>query len=118
MNNSDFIKLAKKKQMQTNEPVRLGISIHKVIHRWNGNDTRYFRLYLDDVEVTKNVAEILNYPLSKSSSSKLYGCVLVHGSNMDMAFALCNSFRAKTLHEYGDLFDNDYIYRGFNSWTK
>ncbi len=112
MNTKEFIELAKKKQMQTSDPVRLGVSLHKVIHRnWTGNDTRYFRVYLDNVEVTKNVAEILNYPLSKSSSSKLYGCVLVHGSNMDMAFALCNSFRAKTLHEYGNLFDNDYTYR-------
>ncbi len=108
MNVKEFVALIEETNKRTGRPTRLGVGIFKVIYRSSGRDTRYFRLFLDGFDVTECAAKILRKPLSKSKDIRLSDCVLIHGSNMDMAFYMVHELRRLIRDKYGVLLDDDY----------
>ena len=96
------------------QPIKLEIVLVKTVldKAGNGNDARYFKVCIGGMNVTQMIAEATNLKLSKARNS--YGCVIVHGSGMDMGFALQERmYRYACQAGYPKMFDmNDYIYLG------
>ncbi len=70
------------------QPIKLGLKLEKVVYDRNrqGNDARYFSVYVGVANITQMVAEAVNLKLSKAKDTR--GCLIIHGSGMDMGFAL------------------------------
>lgn len=101
------------KQNNIQTPVRLEIGLDKVIYdRYCGNDSRYFRIMINGKDVTGLVAEATGLKMSWARDS--YGCLIIHGSNMDMGFAMQDKmYRAAYIAGYPDMFDSGfYTYIG------
>lgn len=88
-------------------PFKFGVRLCKVA---KDGTVRYLRLYIGTLEVTGMVANILGKKVSRAKDT--YGCLIVHGCGMDMAFAVVDSLwqRALTMgaHVYFD--HTDYIF--------
>ena len=96
------------------QPIQLEIGLDKVIYdkTGNGNDTRYLTVRIDGKDVTQMVAEAANLKISKAQGT--YGRLIIHGSGMDMGFALQDRvYRAAYQAGYPNMFDRDgYKYLG------
>ena len=96
------------------QPIKLELELVKVVYdrMGRGHDSRYFKVYIGGRNVTQMVAEATNLKISKAKTTN--GCVLVHGSGMDMGFALQDRVqRAAYQAGYPNMFDRDsYIYLG------
>jgi len=91
-------------QNRTNDsPYRLSIKLCKV---GNGGMTRYMRVYREDGEITQMIANITGWKVSKAKDT--YGCVIVHGCGMDMAFHLVNTVGRVVNYRYPDAIDTQY----------
>ena len=107
MNLIDYVK-----QNKIATPIKLKIGITKVVpDRYRqGNDARYMRVYIENVEVSRMVAEFTGLKVSHSRNA--YETVIIHGSGMDMCFALADAVRSKAFYQgYPDMFSNDYKYK-------
>lgn len=94
------------------QPVKLKIGIVKVVpDRYRqGKDARYMRVYINDIEVSRMVAEFTNLKVSHSRNA--YETVIIHGSGMDMCFALAYAVRSKASYNgYPNMFADDYSYK-------
>lgn len=69
------------------KPIALEVNIIKVQGTQQGY-TSYTRVYINSVDVTNDVALAGGWNLSKDK--KYYGCILLHGGNMDMGTHLQN----------------------------
>lgn len=106
MNLIDYVK-----QNKIATPIELKIGIVKVVpDRYRqGNDARYMRVYIGDIEVSRMVAEFTGLKVSHSRNA--YETVIIHGSGMDMCFALADSVRSHAYYEgYPDMFSDYYKY--------
>ena len=106
MNLIDYVK-----QNKITTPIKLKIGIVKVVpDRYRqGNDARYMRVYIEDIEVSRMVAEFTGLKVSHSRNA--YETVIIHGSGMDMCFALADAVRSRAFYQgYPDMFSNDYKY--------
>lgn len=96
------------------QPIQLEIGLDKIVYdkTRNGNDARYFTVKINGENVTQMVAEAVNLKVSKARNS--YGSLIIHGSGMDMGFALQDRvYRAACQAGYPDMFDRDmYKYLG------
>ena len=96
------------------QPIKLDIALEKIAYdkTGRGNDSRYFKVYIGGMNVTQMVAEAANLKLSKARDTR--DCVIVHGSGMDMGFALQDRVqRAAYQAGYPNMFDRDlYNYLG------
>ncbi len=96
------------------QPIKLEIGLDRVVYdkTGNGNDTRYFTVRIDGETVTQMVADAVNLKVSKAQNT--YGSLIIHGSGMDMGFALQNRvYRAACQAGYPTMFDRDmYKYLG------
>lgn len=94
------------------QPVELKIGIVKVVpDRYRqGNDARYMRVYIGDIEVSRMVAEFTGLKVSHSRNT--YETVIIHGCGMDMCFALADNVRSRASYQgYPDMFSNYYNYK-------
>lgn len=95
-------------------PIKLEIGLVKVVPDRDrcGNDARYFEVKIHGSTVTQMVAEATNLKISKARDT--YNCLIVHGSGMDMGFALQDRLYHKASQAgYPNMFDKDeYIYLG------
>ena len=92
-------------------PVKLEIELIKLANRYSGtgNQSRYFRVSIGGKDLTQTIANIAGLKLSKARDTN--GCLIIHGSGMDMGFALQDKIRRRACQEgYPDLFADDYIY--------
>ena len=70
----------------------------------NGNDSRYFRCFINGHDVSQMIAVFINRKFSRAKNT--YGCVIVHGVGMDMAFSLQNTvYNAACQNGYPKMFD-------------
>lgn len=108
------------KSHNLSSPIKLQIGLHKLANRLasDGNQKRYFKVYAKcdnyAYDITKFVSEStgLSYSLAKDT----YGCVIISGCGMDMAFQLI-SLLNQSVYEYGvDLFDTD-TYEYLGKWS-
>lgn len=69
-------------------PIQLEIDMKKWVKdpKRQGNDKRYMRISIQDYDVTGMVANAINMPISKARMT--HGTMIVHGSGMDMFFAI------------------------------
>lgn len=96
---------------QTNmpQPVTLEIKMVKVRYDRNrqGRDTRYMKVYARGSDITQMCADILGRKLSEARDT--YGCIIVHGSGMDMCYDLANRIYNKACEQgYPNMFVNGY----------
>lgn len=102
-------------QQNIKQPIKLEIELNKIAYDRNGcgNDARYFKVFINGKDVTTMVAAAVNLKMSYARNS--YGCLIIHGSGMDMGFALQDKmYRASYQAGYPDMFDRDfYTYRGY-----
>ena len=99
-------------QNNIKQPVKLKIRIEKCIpdRYHNGNDARYMRVWIEDKEVSRLVADFTKLKVSKSRDA--YETVIIHGCGMDMCFALADSVRSRASYMgYHDMFDTEYTYK-------
>ncbi len=96
------------------QPIQLEIGLDKVVYdkRRNGKDARYLTVRIKGENVTQMIAEAVNLKMSKAQDT--YGSLIIHGSGMDMGFALQDRvYRAAYQAGYPDMFDRDmYKYLG------
>ena len=96
------------------QPIKLELALDKIVYdsKGCGNDARYFQVYIGGCNVTQMVAEATKLKLSKARDS--YGCLIAHGSGMDMGlFVQDRMYRAAYQAGYPNMFDkDDYIYLG------
>lgn len=96
------------------QPVRLELELWRLVpdKTGNGNDARYFKAYINGSDVTKEVAEAINFKLSKSRNTM--GCLIVHGSGTDMCFVIQSRMYSRAyVKGYPGMFDmNEYKYLG------
>ena len=96
------------------QPIQLEIGLDKVVYdkTKNGNDARYFTIKINGENVTQMVAEAVNLKISKAQDT--YGSLIIHGSGMDMGFALQDRvYHAACQAGYPNMFDRDiYKYLG------
>ncbi len=102
------------KRNKITTPIQLEIQLDKIVYDRNrqGNDARYFTVKINGETVTQMVAEATNLKISKARGT--YGSLIIHGSGMDMGFALQDRmYRAAYQSGYPDMFDRDlYKYLG------
>ena len=95
-------------------PIKLGIGLHRVSYDRDhcGNDARYMKVYIEGKGVTQMVAEATNLGMSNAKDTK--GCLIIHGSGIDIAFALQNRVSQKAIQAgYAQMFDRGgYEYLG------
>lgn len=74
------------KERGYSDPVKFDIGLDKLTHRNDpdGNQRRYFRVFLNGQDVGHLVAQSCG--LSLSMANDAYNCIIVHGCGMDMAF--------------------------------
>lgn len=96
------------------QPIQLEIGLDKVVYdrTRNGNDARYLTVRINGENVTQMIAEAVSLKTSKAQDT--YGSLIIHGSGMDMGFALQDRvYRAAYQAGYPDMFDRDgYKYLG------
>ncbi len=96
------------------EPIKLEIGLDKFVpdSKKNGNDARYFSVFIGGKDVTALVAYATG--LKTSTGYNTYGSIIIHGSGMDMGFALqSRMYSAACRDGYPDMFDKDeYKYLG------
>ncbi len=95
------------------QPIKLELTLDKVVydpHR-QGKDTRYFKVCIGDANVSQMVANATNLKISKAKGT--YNDLIIHGSGMDMGFALQDRmYRAAVRNGHPNMFDrSEYIYR-------
>lgn len=93
-------------------PIKLQLVLHKVVHKSDGNDVRYFRVKIEGKDVTQMVADTADLKVSTGKDTN--GCLIIRGSNMDMGFALQNRVYLRARNAgFPDMFSyTDYIYLG------
>lgn len=94
-------------------PIQLEIGLDKVVYSpYDGKDTRYLRVFINGKDVTTMVANATHHKISYARDT--YGCLIIHGSNMDMGFALQDRmYRAAYIAGHKNMFDRDlYTYIG------
>ena len=72
----DFVK-----KNDLGKDIRLSIGLDKLANR---KQTRYFRCFLNEQEVTGMVASLCGFTTSNAKDTR--GCIIVHGCGMDMGF--------------------------------
>lgn len=96
------------------QPVQLEIGLDKVVYdrARNGKDARYFTVRIDGKNVTQMIAEAVGLKVSRARET--YGSLIIHGTGMDMGFALqYRMYSAACQAGYPDMFDrDDYRYLG------
>lgn len=98
----------------TKMPIALHFKLHKMRYdkSQNGNDARYFRIcFLGDdgyqYDISRLIGSLLNLRISTAKDT--VGDVIVHGSNMDMAYAVQAELRNLACNAgYPCLFAEDY----------
>lgn len=72
-------------------PVTVNIGLHKVVDRLDpqGNHKRYLKVYSGDFDITKFIADATGLTMSNAKDTN--GCIIIHGSGMDMGLALIMS---------------------------
>lgn len=70
-------------------PITLNIGLEKLkdINNPDGDQKRYFSVFINDTDVTREIAALTGKNLSK------YGSIIMHGCGMDMFFALYDDIR-------------------------
>lgn len=96
------------------QPIQLEIGLDKIVYdkTRNGNDARYLTIKINKENVTQMIAEAVNLKISKAKDT--YGSLIIHGSGMDMGFALQDRvYKAAYQAGYPNMFDRDiYKYLG------
>ncbi|MGN0414433.1 MAG: hypothetical protein ACI4FX_02950 [Agathobacter sp.] len=96
--------------MKYGKNIQLEIGLDKIANRNHpdGNQSRYFHVFVDGKDVTKEIAEFAGLRMSVS------GSLIVHGCGMDMAFWLQHRvYQRACMKGHPDLFDPDlYKYLG------
>lgn len=90
------------------QPIKLEIELVKVVYdkQGRGNDSRYMRVYIQGHNVTQMVAEATGLKISKAKNYNLQGCLIIHGSGMDMGFALQDRMHSRASSAgYPNMFD-------------
>lgn len=90
--------------------IQLEIGLDKITNRYHpdGNQSRYFHVFVDGKDVTKEIAELAGLTMSVT------GSLIVHGCGMDMGFWLQNRvYQRACMKGHPNLFDPDhYKYLG------
>lgn len=84
-------------------PFRLTLTLDKVA---SDGTSRYFKVYVDEIDVTALVAEIASYRLSAARNTT--GDIIVHGCGMDMAFSVVHTVGGYVNQLFPDLIDDQY----------
>lgn len=90
-------------------PIKLEIGLDKIVYdrTHNGNDAKYLRVFIEGKDVTTMIANAINLKMSYAKGS--YGCLIIHGTGMDIGFALQDRmYRAAYQAGYPDMFDRDF----------
>ena len=85
-------------------PIKLEIKLKKVASQ---GMSRYMQVFIDGHDVTQMVANAVNMKMSNARDT--YGCLIIRGVGMDMAFALQNRvYKYASMAGYPDMFDKAY----------
>ena len=87
---------------------KLDLRLEKIVkdRYGNGNDSRYFRCFINGNDVSQMLADFVH--LKHSTAKATNGCVIVHGCGMDMAFWLQYRVYNKAVSlNYLKMFDSD-----------
>lgn len=102
------------KENNLGKNIRLSIGLDKIANKTSatGNQSRYFRCFINGQEVTGMVASLCGFKLSKARDTK--GCIIVHGSGMDIGYYVQYKVYSYAFRNgEKDMFDeSDYNYIG------
>lgn len=108
----ELIEYIKENNIET--PVKLEIGLDAIKDRSNpeGNQKRYFHVFIDGTDVTKMVADFAGLHFSNAKDTN--GSLIVHGCGMDMGLALQQRvYKRASAFGYPEMFSSDdYRYLG------